>query len=258
MVPHSLSIRQSALTLLRSGVPNAEVSRRLGVPKGTVGHWLHNDRAKHGTLPGHFQRPCPRCDGRELDETAYSYLLGLYLGDGYIVEYAKHRAPSLSIACDEGWPGLINAAEAAMRAVFPDNKTCQVRSVGCRYVKLYSKHLPCLFPQHGPGKKHDRLIALEPWQQGIVDAHPWEFVRGLIHSDGSRCTNWTERTVKGVRKRYEYPRYFFTNRSEDIRRLYTRTLDALGVEWRQANGWNVSVARRKSVELMDRHIGPKH
>jgi hypothetical protein len=27
-------------------------------------------------------------------------------------------------------------------------------------------------------------------------------------------TNWTERVVAGERKRYEYPRYFFSNRSE--------------------------------------------
>ena len=118
-----------------------------------------------------------------------------------------------------------------MRAVFPDNSVCRVRKTGCHNVKVYSKHLGCLFPQHGPGKKHERLIALEPWQQEIVDAHPWEFIRGLIHSDGCRITNWTTRIVGGERKRYEYPRYFFTNKSDDIRRLYTDTLDKVGVEW---------------------------
>ncbi len=56
-----------------------------------------------------------------------------------------------------------------------------------------------MFPQDGPGKKHERPIALEPWQQEIVDAHPWEFIRGLIHSDGCRITNWTTRLVAGER-----------------------------------------------------------
>lgn len=35
-------------------------------------------------------------------------------------------------------------------------------------VVLCSKHWPCLFPQHGPGRKHHRRIALEPWQEAIV------------------------------------------------------------------------------------------
>ncbi len=129
-------------------------------------------------------------------------------------------------------------------------------------VTSYDRHWPRLFPQHGPGKKHERPIALVPWQRAVVDAHPWELVRGLIHSDGCRVTNWTEKTIGGRRKRYEYPRYFFSNASGDILRLFTDTLDAVGVEWKPANQaravQNISVAKRASVALMDRHIGPKY
>ncbi|MGF1426191.1 hypothetical protein [Kitasatospora sp. LaBMicrA B282] len=129
---------------------------------------------------------------------------------------------------------------------------------GCTSVVSTSKHWPCLFPQHGPGKKHDRPIVLAPWQREIVDAHPWPFLRGLIHSDGCRIVNWTTRGAK----RYEYPRYFFTNKSPDIIALLTTTLDAVGVQWKAAhrsNGTtNISIARRDCVALMDRHIGPKY
>lgn len=259
---HGTDVRQKAITLLREGARNAEVARSLNVPLGTIGYWKHLDRAKRGECPGRHDPKCPRCDGRDLDEPAYSYLLGLYLGDGHISHYSEHRVPNLMITCTESWPGLMDACEAAMRAVFPANSTCRVRKTGCSNVKVYSKHLHCLFPQHGPGKKHERRIVLEPWQQGIVDAHPWEFIRGLIHSDGCRITNWTTRMVAGERKRYEYPRYFFTNVSEDIRRLYTDTLDTLGVEWklytRNGDPFNISVARKASVALMDAHVGPKY
>ncbi|WP_431044967.1 helix-turn-helix domain-containing protein [Streptomyces sp. P1-3] len=262
MRTHGTEVRRQALTLLRSGGKSSDVARALGLPPGTVRSWLHLDRAKRGMLPGSPERLCPRCDGRALDEAAYAYLLGLYLGDGHIMHYHKHRVPSLSIACSNTWPGLIDRASAAVRAVLPDNKACRVRSTGCTYVKVYSKHLSCLFPQHGAGKKHERPIALEPWQQRLVDIHPWEFVRGLIHSDGSRITNWTTRVIGGERKRYEYPRYFFTNASEDITRLFTDTLDKLGVEWKPTRqsrkAQNISVARRASVALMDAHIGPKY
>ncbi len=259
---HPPQARQEALTMLRGGAKNAEVARHLGIPYGTIGYWLHVDRAKRGESPGRGGAMCPRCDGRTLDAPAYAYLLGLYLGDGHIIHYTKHHAPSLMITCCDDWPGLIEACEAAMHAVLPDNATCRVRRPGCTNVKVYSKHLFCLFPQHGPGKKHDRRIVLETWQQEIVDEHPWDFIRGLIHSDGCRVTNWTERVVGGVRKRYEYPRYFFANVSYDIRQLYTDALDLVGVEWKSCNNsrsvQNISVARRASVALMDAHVGPKH
>ncbi|MFI9160772.1 helix-turn-helix domain-containing protein [Kitasatospora aureofaciens] len=258
------SIREEAVHLLRRGVANAEVARRLGVPKGTVSWWKHRDLAKRNELPGRKRSSCMHCYGDELDRSAYAYLLGLYLGDGHILLSNEYRrTQSLQITCDDKWPGVMDSVEQAMRQVLPKNKPCRVRRTGCHDVKVYSNHLICRFPQHGPGKKHERGIALEPWQQEIVDAHPWEFLRGLIHSDGCRITNWATRTVDGVVRRYEYPRYFFTNTSTDIIGLFTATLDAVGVQWkasipRPTGQVNISIARKDSVALMDAHIGPKH
>ncbi|MGW0707671.1 helix-turn-helix domain-containing protein [Streptomyces sp. NPDC002643] len=259
---HGTEVRQKAVTLLREGAKNADVARKLNVPLGTIGYWKHMDRAKRGECPGAHNPACPRCDGRPLDPAVYSYLLGQYLGDGHISQYSHHRVPSLMITCADAWPGIANETEAAMRVVFPDNGVHRLQRIGCQNIKVYSKHLTCLFPQHGPGRKHERRIILEPWQQDIVDAHPWEFIRGLIHSDGCRITNWTTRLVGGERKRYEYPRYFFTNVSDDIRQLYTDTLDKVGIEWtrctRDGNPYNISVAKKASVALLDTHVGPKY
>jgi len=44
-------------------------------------------------------------------------------------------------------------------------------------------------------------------------------------------------------------------RCDDYR--FCEYCDKVGVEWRPTNRWNISVARRDSVALMDRHIGPK-
>jgi hypothetical protein len=90
-----------------------------------------------------------------------------------------------------------------------------------------------------------------------VEQHPGRFLRGLFHSDGCRVTNWTKKTVGGEVKRFEYPRYFFSNRSEDILRLCEWALDLLGVEHRRSNAWNISVARKASVAILDEHVGPK-
>ncbi|MGV9561622.1 helix-turn-helix domain-containing protein [Streptomyces sp. NPDC003480] len=259
MERHNPSTRAQAVALIRQGVPNHVVAEQLNLPRGTVGWWRSEDRRTRGET---YEQPtdCPRCTGRDIDRAAYAYLLGLYLGDGHII--AKPGQHHLSIFCNAAQTGLIAAAEEAIRRVMPLPGTTRHRKPGCVEVKSYSKHWTCLFPQHGPGKKHERRIVLVPWQQEIVDAHPWEFLRGLIHSDGCRTTNRTSRLVDGERRRYEYPRYFFTNVSDDIRRLCTDTLDRLGVEWthctRNGNPYNISVARKASVALLDEHVGPKY
>lgn len=121
------------------------------------------------------------------------------------------------------------------------------------HVESTWRHWPVLFPQHGPGRKHRRKIELAPWQQEIVDAAPQGFLRGLIHTDGWRGLNRVR--VKG--KDYAYPRYQFSNRSNDIRNLFTDACDKLGVEWRRWTRYHISVARRDSVALLDGFIGPK-
>jgi hypothetical protein len=135
--------------------------------------------------------------------------------------------------------------------------TYRVAHQGCHEVLGLWKHWPCLFPQHGPGREHERRIELADWQQAMVAADPRPLVRGLLHSDGWRGSNWTKRTVGGTAKRYTYPRYQFSNVSDDIRRIFTDGLDLLGIAWRQ-NNWNsISIARREAVAALDEFVGPK-
>ncbi|MEU8888265.1 hypothetical protein [Streptomyces sp. NPDC048442] len=247
---YELSVRQHALALVAQGRSLNSVSKETGISRYAIRSWQTRIE------------PLPRILGAPIRDTpadpaAYSYLLGLYLGDGCLSEHA-HGGHYLRIACADAWPGLIEECRTAIMDVHPQTKVYILQRQGCVNVTSYSRSWPYLFPQHGTGKKHERRIALEPWQQRIVDDFPWEFVRGLIHSDGCRITNWTTRHISGERKRYEYPRYFFTNKSTDIRNMLTGTLDALGVAWKQANAWNISVARRASVALMDAHVGPKY
>ena len=134
-------------------------------------------------------------------------------------------------------------------------RCCPTRSAGypedtsCIEVSSFSKHWPCLFPQHGPGRKHERKIELAPWQQELVDLDPRPLVRGLLHSDGCRVLNWVNGTP--------YPRYHFSNVSADIRGIFGRACDQLGIEWRPNNPCSLSVARRGSVALLDEFVGPK-
>ena len=246
---YDVSTRKRALALVAQGRSLNSVSRQTGISRAAIRSW----QQRLEPLP-RMASPDP---GPPADNQAYSYLMGLYLGDGCISAHPR-GGYYLRIACADAWPGLIQECRETIAKVRPGIGVYNLQKVGYTMVTSYSRFWPAIFPQHGPGKKHERTIALEPWQQAIVDEHPWEFIRGLIHSDGCRITNWTTRLVAGERKRYEYPRYFFTNLSGDIILLFTDTLDHVGVAWKQANKHNISIARKASVALMDTHVGPKH
>ena len=178
----------------------------------------------------------------------------MYLGDGCL---SKHRRGvfRLRIVLDARYPGIVDECRVAMRQLLPGNLVgTQTRHGGTTVVLgVSSKQLPCLFPQHGPGRKHERDIRLAGWQRRVVENYPQPFVRGLIHSDGCRSMN----KIRHPKKTYAYPRYNFSNRSDDIRGLFCWACDLLGIEWRVMNAWNISVARRESVARLDEFIGPK-
>jgi hypothetical protein len=54
-----------------------------------------------------------------------------------------------------------------------------------------------------------------------------------------------------------YPRYFFTNYSGDIRRIFCDHCELLGIRWTRSSFKNISVSHRDSVALLDEFVGPK-
>jgi hypothetical protein len=246
-------IRPLALRLLATDLTLAEVHRQTGIAKSTLSNWRRDlDRAIART-----PSVCPRCHGTEFDKCAYAYLLGIYLGDGAISRTRK-GVYRLEIACSDDWPGLIAEAARAIAGVMPRSSVGRVQKTGCTMVNAYSKHWPCLFPQHGPGMKHRRQIKLVDWQQEIVNPHTEAFVRGLIHSDGCRSINRVRRQLDSGDRWYEYPRYLFTNESADIKGLLTDALDRLEIPWKRMNRKTISIARREAVARLDEFVGPKY
>ena len=244
--------------LAHAGLSKSEIARRVGIARATVREWLKAGEAAVLASPMRTREagPCPRdCPTvKNVDTGAYAYLLGQYLGDGHIVH--DHRGVyRLSIYCCAAYPNIIEECAAAVTRVLPTNKVDRRRRQGVMTVGCYSKHLPCLFPQHGLGLKHQRPIVLQPWQEEIaLVEHPERFLRGLIHSDGWRGMN----RVRGANgSAYAYPRYQFSNRSVDIRQLFVRACDELGVQTRRMNAWTISVAHRDSVARLDEFVGPK-
>ena len=248
---------EAALRLSDLGVLDRDTAAAVGVAVNTVRRWrrVYQREGRPRGQP-HTTAPCPRCDGSPLDRPAYALLLGWYLGDGHIVR-ARRGVHLLAVFNDKRYEGLADEVTDAMARVKVGGRPGRRSIPGAWSIACSWKHWPCLFPQHGPGRKHERPIVLEPWQQDIADAHPGELLRGLLHSDGCRVTNWTEKVVAGQRRRYEYGRWFFSNESEDIRRICEDALDRLGVPHRRNRHNSISVARRDGVALLDRVVGPK-
>lgn len=204
----------------------------------------------------HLSARCPRCHGADLDAAGYAELLGWYLGDGHISR--GHRdVYALHIFNDLKYPVLNEHILDLMRQVKPHGRPHTRRLPGCLVITVSWKHWPCLFPQHGPGRKHLRTLVLEDWQREIVEGEPAAFLRGLFHSDGCRVNNWAQRKVAGEMKRYEYPRWQFVNHSPEIRQWCCESLDVVGVPWRLSNWNTVSVSTRAGVARLDGLIGLK-
>ncbi|MBA3263048.1 MAG: hypothetical protein H0T69_11405 [Thermoleophilaceae bacterium] len=176
-------------------------------------------------------------------------LLGLYLGDGCLSAHPR-GVFKLRISLDACYPGVMEECEDAMREVMPRSRLNRVSY--CTWFELYSysKSWPCLFPQHGPGKKHDRPIRLTAWQWRLVSKRPDRLLRGLLHSDGCRFRN----TGRGG---WSHPRYSFDNKSLDIRVIFCAACELLGLHWTTSANRTIYVSRKDDVALLDLFVGPK-
>jgi len=247
---YDASFRRRTLAELQAQRPIGAVARDFGVSRATLRSWLQQPEA---LVPN----TCCRCSGASPSAApAYSALLGFYLGDGCVSVFRDTKV-TLRVSCDAAYPRVTEDVSELIGAMNPRGQVLRVRAPGVVVVQAMWKHWLCLFPQHGPGRKHERTIELEAWQREIVEAFPADFLRGLFHSDGCRANNWTTRTVRGVKKRYDYPRWQFTNNSDDIRRLCCAALELLEIPWRQSNWKTISVSTRGGVSRLDELIGLK-
>ena len=136
-----------ALELVRAGWNDCEIAREMGIPRRTIRDWRSGrtpdfDRVR--TQPGRGARGCAVCDGDplRLPHAAFTYLLGLYLGDGYIA--AHHRGVfRLRIVCANAYPELIGLCHAAMAEVLPNKVSGLRKSAAPRWRRTPSTGRVC-------------------------------------------------------------------------------------------------------------------
>lgn len=240
------------MKLFELGYGSFKVAARTGLPRSTVRYW---NRIAHTPwrlrLPDYTSwRPSAGA------EAAYCYLFGLYLGDGCLAHHGN--SSRLILYLDESYRRIIEGAVQAIHDVFPGIPVCENQRPGCIAVAASHPAWPHAFPQDGPGRKHDRPIELTDWQRDLCSKNPRSLIRGLIHSDGSRVINrFSTPLPSGRIGHYAYVRYFFTNYSADIRRIFCDHCELLGIRWTQSSFKNISVSRRDSVAILDEFVGPK-
>jgi hypothetical protein len=246
---------ENAMSLMEVGRGDTEIARLTGIPRPTLTAWRHGRGSRT-----HRRMLLANLDWRPRSAAAYSYLLGVYLGDGCVIAQTEGSA-RLVIVLDSRYPGIVAEVEAAIARTLPDARVRAFPKRPDNAIVVQTLHpaLPFVFPQHGPGRKHLRTIALADWQLQVTRRHPCELLRGLIHSDGCRTVNrFRTKLPSGRVGLYEYPRYFFSNLSADIRGIFCNHCDLLGIRWTQSNPRNISIAHRASVAVLDKFVGPKY
>jgi len=154
---------------------------------------------------------------------AYYYILGQYFGDGCISKHA--RTYRLRIFAAIEYPQIIKEVEACLKILFPLNSIAYCNKPGCIEISVYSNTIPIMFPHCGIGKKHERMIVLSEIQYEFIREESPLLLKGLFHSDG--CY-YRQRTLNDGT---EVMNYSFSNKSNDIHRIYQLALSYCGIEY---------------------------
>jgi transposase len=222
---HSQSDRDNVIRLFEEGKNKCEISRLTGIHRATLRDWIFAYQ-KGITKSAYQYDPQEYLNDflqSEEKRKAYSFVLGLYLCDGYISQYKTHRAESIRMFNDVKYEQDTLEWANNLQILFPENKV-SIRKLksNCKEVKTYSKKISILFPHVQKGRKHERKLIFTDWQMDILKQYPKEFIRACFQSDGciylQKCKNKF------------YKRYAFTNKSQDIIDLFLYCLKLVGIE----------------------------
>ena len=242
--------KERILSLKNSGLNKTQIAKITNVPRSTIRDWFETNKTESKQLKKSIEEILIFLKSNDNIRKAYSYILGLYLGDGYINK--TPRSYRLRIALDKKYKKLNKCAENNLRILFPSNKIGIVNFKNHINLSVYSNELTLMIPQHGIGEKYTRDVSLKEWQESIIDEI--SLLKGLFHSDG--C--FYEETIK---EKYTYNRFCFTNKSKDIQNIFQSICYKNSIQFDvQTNKLDISIARisrKKSVAKLKQLIGIK-
>jgi hypothetical protein len=105
--------------LIAAGMNDCEIARQTGIPRSSIKDWRRRPPGKMRQPV--LDSPCGSAhDFAALPVKAYSYLLGLSLGDGCISK--NPRTWLLRITCDTQYPGIIAGCRKAIDTLMPGQR----------------------------------------------------------------------------------------------------------------------------------------
>lgn len=247
---------EKVIELHKKGINNVQISKITNIPRPTVVGWVNGKINVSKNKKNVEFDPEKYIKDNNL-EKEYSYILGLYLGDGYISK--QSRTFKMRICLDIKYDNLNLFAIQKLSTLFPNNKP-HVLKLKNKITNLFNQiilsihnnNLNLLFPQYGVGKKHLREIKLTKWQTDIIDYK--YLLLGFFHSDGCYYYNKTSKSFS----------YSFTNFSTDIINIYKQCCEKNNLSFfvTKANAKNgikyqVVVGRKKDVEIFNNIFGTK-
>lgn len=244
--------KEKILECWKNKVSQNKASQLLNIPRSTIKDYYK--RLNSGIIINDEQKIVLKDLGENLTEAdlfrahQYCYVLGFYLGDGHISKIK--RTYRIRIFQDKKFKNLIEEQSKALQDIFPENKVSLIKHAeNCVVIQTYSNYIIELFPQHGPGKKHEREITLQEWQRKLIEQNPKPFIKGLIISDGCR--------FKQTNCNSFY--YQFTNMSLDIKNLFVWACGLIGINLikQNTNSKNIMVRNQDYVKILDEFIGEK-
>jgi len=233
------------IQLKKSGLNNSQISKLLEIPRTTINSWIKSKPNFEKNNNDDFN-PEKYIVENKLENT-YSYILGLYLGDGYINK--MKRTYRLRIFNTKEYEQLNNHIKRQLQILFPNNKIGFVDFKSYLSIHVYSnKLIPHLFPQNGIGRKHTRNIKLVDWQKRII-SHK-HLLMGLFHSDG---TFYYRKNKKNI-----YPAYGFRNESDDIHEIFQNCCRNLNISYTfSIKRKNTNIYKNNDVIKLKEIIGTK-
>jgi hypothetical protein len=171
---------------------------------------------------------------------SYSYILGLYLGDGYI--NPVNNTYLLKITMDSKYQLLNDYVLKQLHILFPTNSVNRIKHkhYNMDILSVYNPYLDILFPHLGKGLKYKRKIELQDWQKDLLN--PVAFIQGLIHSDGCFYIHYNK-----------YPAFCFSNMSTDIKQLFINAINSIDIKptYKDINKKNIYIYGKHAKKLLE-------
>jgi len=230
-------IKKEILNKINTGQSKKSLSKEYGISRSTIKYW--ND---------HKERKSNDFNLADINMNSYSYILGMYLGDGYIDK--MRRTYRLRIFLDSRQDLVIEECIKNLKILFPNNKI-NFYKFKDNYVsiRVYSNNIPILFPHIGSGAKHNRNIEFEDFQKNNIIKK--SLMIGLFHTDGSFYM-----------AKDKYPRYMFTNKSKQIIDIFCECLKEYEIYPKiriRKNGiYDVQIQNKKDVNTLYSILGEKY